>query len=158
MSFMGLIKVITAPWEQSRLNKWTGNIQVNLSLDFPCLFHLLLCCVIELLDLAGPSLGMHWGGWAVSPNPCRREAYTRGGNKVSRQRICATAWSYSSSLCAASSSTCTATNHHCVNPLATSTWLWVHVASNLICVLLPTARTSSQHVFNCLWNIPQTKI
>jgi len=97
-------------------------------------------------------LGVHRGGWVVSPSPCCLEACTRGGNKVSGQRFCTTTRNALPHLRSARRRFFTAAT------LETSTRLWVLVASNFICVLLLAVRTSSHLVFNCLWNMPQTKI
>ena len=159
---MSVIKEITASWWQPRLYKWTGNIQVDQSISLP-FFHLSLCYVIELQDLAGPSLSVHWGGgWAVSLNPCLREVYTKDGNKVSRQHICATIQS-SSFLCVVSSSICTGANHHCVSHLILFVFFYLLLGlarimylivyeiclnrkfGNRIMRIFPTASTCTQH-------------
>jgi hypothetical protein len=66
------------------------------------LFSLSLSCddsvvVLSCFKLTGPYRA--WGeGWAGSLNRCRREARTRDDNKVSRQRICVTARSCTSTI------------------------------------------------------------
>ena len=86
-----------------------------------------LARVVELLHLVGPSLGMHrGGGWAVSLSPCRRKACTRSGNKVSGQSFCTSAPIVLPHLRSARHRFFTTAT------LATSSRLWVHVASNFI--------------------------
>jgi predicted neutral ceramidase superfamily lipid hydrolase len=62
---------------------------------------LLKSCASNSGDLFLSVLGEGWG--VVSLNICHREVNTRDDNKISRQCICASAWSCLNRICAASS-------------------------------------------------------